>query len=115
MSDPQEMTDPLNRRVLATLSSKTWHGLAVCQLAADWWRPTNDLAYLEEIQNPLGDLIQTAMESSGAIQGKHRGDLRDVLIGSPQQSLGLSLPIISPQAPAGPQEANQSAKPRRGF
>lgn len=126
----EELTDPENEKVLGTLTPEAWRGLSVEAVAAKWyanqvavarasqeWHPLNPWrveevsglpARPEQRENPLASLIHEARQSSGSIRGEHRKDLKDAIIGAPQQTVGLSVPVQEPvKAEAG--------QPKRGF
>jgi len=113
-TNADEMVDKENSKILGSLTHEAWKGLAVEGVAAKWYSLETDQeleARLLEAEHPLQHLIDDARQSSGSVGGEHRKDLRDVLIGSPQQATNLSVPIVNAQT------ANPTPVPekKRGF
>lgn len=104
-----QLTDPENSDFLGTYTSETWRGLAVEEVCADWYSLDFNPRLLAEIGSPLKLLVNKARRTSGNIDGKHREDLRDAIIGSPAQSVGFSVP-------GGNADREETAEPaRRGI
>lgn len=101
-----DLIDPDNTDVLGTLTSEAWRGLAVEEIAADWYDLDDSPERLAGRTAPLRNLISKARRTSGSVKGKHREDLRDAIIGSPAQSVGFSVP---------PLMAGESPERDRGF
>lgn len=107
----QELTDEENERILGTLTHEAWVGLSVEAIAADWYDLDTDLSALLKKKAPSVALVKEARISSGSIEGAHRRDLKEALIGAPQAQSNLSVPIaVNP-----PQEAPPQQPPKRGF
>lgn len=115
----RELTDPENDLVLGTLSHQTWIGLAVEEINADFYRLGNPRNYFRDVgkirpQAQVGEkvdvgerLIHIARLSSASLNGEGRKDLTAAIVGSPQQSSSLSIPILNAQgvqAPAAKEE-----------
>lgn len=78
------LTDEKNEPYLSTLTSRAWRGLAVEEVAAEWWS-FDSLAKLDELikKNPSRRLVTVARRTSGSIGGAHRSHIRDALVGAP--------------------------------
>lgn len=107
----QELTDEENERILGTLTHEAWVGLSVENIASDWYRLDTDLEYLKNIKNPAEKLVHEARLSSGSIEGAHRRDLKEAIIGAVPQGGSLSVPIINQPVAQAPQVAEK----KRGF
>ncbi|MHB8585234.1 MAG: hypothetical protein ACYDDF_05285 [Thermoplasmatota archaeon] len=113
-----ELTDPENKRILATLTSQGWHLLNGRLMRAKFFAPEFwDLSKVTEdqIRDLLGlsrDLYEEAIQTSGAIGAGHRKDLTDAIRGSQATTGGVTIAV--PNGTAGPEAASERA-PRRGF
>lgn len=106
----QELTTDENLKILGTWTSGTWRGFAVEAQAAEWyrlrgeslpgdlkpWHPLRPwkaeevgLSHLMVKDSPLRDLIKEGRVTSGAMNGEHRRDLKEALIGGKPQSVAL--------------------------
>lgn len=107
----QELTDEENERILGTLTHEAWVGLSVEAISADWYDLDTDLSALLKKKPPSSALVKEARISSGSIEGNHRRDIKEALIGAPQGQSNLSVPIsVNPQAPEPPAQP-----PKRGW
>lgn len=133
----EELTDPENERVLASLTPDTWRGLSAELVAALWfrlapsesvgvkrasrvWHPARPwteeevtgLGHLLETESLLELLIHEARQSSGSIRGEHRRDLKEAIIGAPKVgAIGLSAQSSEPAAPS----STSAPKKERGL
>lgn len=110
-----ELTDEENEPFLGTLTHEAWVGLSVEAVASDWYSfdTATNLMNLLKKSSPSASLVSRALLSSGSIEGAARRDLKEALIGAPQQASSLSVPIINAQPAQTPPPAPQ--KPSRGF
>lgn len=82
--DPADvLTDAGNAEVLGTLTRAGWAKLAIAEAKSDFLgldvdnMDDDDPRFLQA----SGDLLRRARRTSGSIEGAHRGDLRDALLG----------------------------------
>jgi len=71
----EELTDPLNDKINASLTNRAWAKLSIARARARYFDPDND-PY--DLPNPMLELHHEVLELSGAIDGARRRDLVEV-------------------------------------
>lgn len=117
----QELTDPANVNVLGTLTPRGWRHLNVMRvrsevLGLDFDEASLRRRLLGETEDgealPTVALVESAFETSGAMGGEHRKDLKEALIGAPVHAFGFGVPQASNVGDAEKPTAAPQAKRR---
>lgn len=100
------LTDKKHEPFLGTLTPKTWKGLAVEAIAADWFDISNLDTDFEKLRkcNPTKQLVQEARLSSGSIHGGHRHDITKALVGA---NPVMGMPLSSDRDDAPPEDSGE--------
>lgn len=107
----EELTDPENENILATLTPRAWRLLNHKAVKAKFYSDYEGTLIAKEVDSLSDILFHQVLRTSGSIGGEHRKDLKDAIMGARPQTLGLGVSVAQQAESA----ESESGKPRRGF